>query len=49
MRGRQLHAFELDALLVLAELRKDRTAAGQLAVRARREGFLLIARQAGAL
>ena len=49
MRGRQLHAFELDAMLALAELRKDRTAATQLSARARREGFLLIARQAQAL
>ena len=46
MRGRQLHAFELDAMLVLAELRKDRKAAMQLAARARSDGFLLIARQA---
>lgn len=49
MRGRQLRAFELDAMLVLVELRKDRSAAAQLAARARREGFLLIARQASVL
>jgi len=49
MRGRQLHAFELDAMLALAELRRDSNAAKQLAARAKREGFLLIARQADAL
>jgi hypothetical protein len=46
MRSRELEAFELEAALTLAEIRRDRPAAKALAARAMREGFLLIARKA---
>ena len=48
MRSRQLQAFELEAALALAELGKDRSGAKQLAARAQRAGFQLIARKARA-
>ena len=49
VRPRQLKAFELAAALAIAELTRDRAAAAQLAARATRDGFLLIARKARAL
>jgi tetratricopeptide (TPR) repeat protein/tRNA A-37 threonylcarbamoyl transferase component Bud32 len=49
MRSRQLEAFELEAALVIAEITHDRTAARQLAARARRDGFLLVMRKASAI
>ena len=48
MRSRQLQALELEAALALAELGKDRSGAKQLAARAQRAGFQLIARKARA-
>lgn len=49
MRTRQLRAFELEAALVLSEVNGDAGAARQLATRAQRAGFLLVARKARAL
>ena len=47
MHARQLEAFELEAALVLAEIKHDRAAAKQLVARATKDRFLLIARKAG--
>ena len=49
VRPRQLKAFELASSLAIAELSRDRAAAAQLAARAARDGFLLIARKARGL
>ncbi len=49
VRPRQLKAFELASSLAIAELSRDRVAAAQLAARATRDGFLLIARKARGL
>jgi hypothetical protein len=46
MRSRQLDAFELEAVLAMTDISHDRAGAKQLAARARRGGFLLIARRA---
>jgi len=46
MRSRQLEAFELEASLAIAEIGHNRPAARALATRAKRDGFLLVARKA---
>jgi serine/threonine protein kinase/tetratricopeptide (TPR) repeat protein len=46
MQSRQLEAFELEASLAIAEIGHDRPAARALASRAKRDGFLLVARKA---